>query len=820
MKVLSVIILLFLSIYQGYADDVDRSVASRVAINFWKTHESLFLSNKSEDPIITDQYIHNINGKTIYYIFEINSCGFVIVSAENTTIPVLGYSFSNLFPHCSLPENIDGWIKSYEQQILYAKSYGLKQHLVIKDYWDRFIIPEHHQELYVSEGDLVQPLLFSSWHQGYPYNLHCPDGPGGQAYAGCVAIAMAQVMYYYRYPENGQGSHSYESTTYGTISADFQNTTYRWNEMVNCIYHYNNDALAELVFHCGVSVDMNYSVNGSGAYTQDCADALIDYFKYSSNIQYIMKTNPSINFTDSLKHSLDKGYPILYRGGSFPGHSFVCDGYQGDDYFHFNFGWGGSWDGYFYIDNITPGGINLSSQQAAIINIVPGQDYPVYCQYIDTLRAIAGTFEDGSGHQDYMENADCYWLIAPDEPDIISIMLSFDSFMTEEEHDWLTIYDGPTIGDPLLGRFSGSSLPGTLSSSGNSILVHFQSDGQQNAKGWFISFIGTKGPFCNAGTTFSSTEGWINDGSGPYDYTNQTECLWYIDPYDPAFDSIMAIELTFLSFDTEPDFDFVTIYDGPGMEYPILGSYSGQELPPFTLSGSNKILIRFSTDEANTRPGWQLKYNCVFPEYCNDTTFLTAPEGCFSDGSGLKKYHNNAQCYWWIEPPFADSITLTFTHFELEYGYDRLKVYDPTTQPITLLGDFTSTQIPPPVTSPGGIMLIWFNSDESITKDGWEAYYSTSNLSVKENEIEMFIELFPNPAQRNMNIFFTGHDEGQFKCNIYSTGGQLVFSKTAWYTTGKNLISADISAIPTGLYIIQVVTKNHVCQRKFIIKNR
>ena len=103
MKVLSVIVLLFLSIYQGYADDVNRSVASR----------------------------------------------------------------------------IDGWIKSYEQQILYAKSYGLKQHLVIKAFWDRYIIPEHDQEPYVSECDLVQPLLFSFWHQGYPYNLHCPDGPGG-----------------------------------------------------------------------------------------------------------------------------------------------------------------------------------------------------------------------------------------------------------------------------------------------------------------------------------------------------------------------------------------------------------------------------------------------------------------------------------------------------------------------------------------------------------------------------------------------------------------------------------------------------------------
>ncbi len=206
----------------------------------------------------------------------------------------------------------------------------------------------------------------------------CPedfDGPCERTYAGCVATAMAQVMFYYKYPLQGTGSHSYNDYPYGYQSANFGNTTYSWNSMENQIMGYNNPAIAELLYHCGVSVNMNYGPDGSSASSSYVVSALINYFNYSPSIDLVHRDS----YTDSewkniLIENLDNKIPLYYDGydeDQWVGHAFVCDGYQNEDYFHFNWGWSGYYNGYFYLDNLNVGGSNFSSWQGAIIYIYP-----------------------------------------------------------------------------------------------------------------------------------------------------------------------------------------------------------------------------------------------------------------------------------------------------------------------------------------------------------------------------------------------------------------------------------------------------------------
>lgn len=173
-------------------------------------------------------------------------------------------------------------------------------------------------------------------------------------------------------------------------------------------------------------------------YNHKAAYSLRTYFKYSPQTQYVFRDSTSLDWDSLIIAHLDRRMPLYYAGWSVPndqGHAFVCDGYQGTDYFHFNFGWSGSFDGYFYIDNLTPGGNNFNLAQELIINCYPdtvNYTYPSYCNSaLTTLKFREGTIDDGSGPlHNYQPTAVCNWLLMPqtDEDSISNITLTFDTF--------------------------------------------------------------------------------------------------------------------------------------------------------------------------------------------------------------------------------------------------------------------------------------------------------------------------------------------------------------------------------------------------------
>jgi hypothetical protein len=396
MKRLLLSLLFGIWILSVFGNPVDSKYAEKIAKNlyFERVNEFHEISLKS---IKTDLVFTEIqNNSKLYYVFDIDCSvdGYVIISADDDVFPVLGYSFEGNYMLENQPTNFREIMIIYEKQILEVISKGLKADRAIQNEWARL----ENQTIYRGTYRSVSPLVTAHWAQGQYYNKSCPydasSSYDNRVLVGCVAVAMGQVMHYHKSPTTGSSSSSYYHNDYGSLSANYGMTTYNWSGMPNSLSTYNS-SVATLLYHCGVSVEMNYGITGSGAYTSDAATALKSYFGYASSTTYQDKGNFTTSGWESLlKTELDNNRPMVYRGhGSSGGHAFVCDGYQGtsNNHFHFNWGWGGSQDGYFYVSNLNPGTYDFSTSQAAITGIVPGNTSNVELSLYDAISVSPTT---------------------------------------------------------------------------------------------------------------------------------------------------------------------------------------------------------------------------------------------------------------------------------------------------------------------------------------------------------------------------------------------------------------------------------------------
>ncbi len=289
------------------------------------------------------------------YVFTTGARGFLIVSADEIATPMLGYSDSQEFDAADIPDGLQYWLESYAREIEWAKEHDTSA-----------------QVTKLSRADdraVISPMIATKWSQSAPYNDMCPTIDGKATVTGCVATAMAQVLNYYKYPTKGQGSISYtigavtnsDGTVSGTdYSFDFANTTFDWNNMLDAYTGSATDAqkqaVATLMSACGASVQMEYSSDESGAFSDYVPQALIKYFGYSNSAYYTSRDYFTFDDWDDLVYDQLKTYgPLLYNGVSATGgHAFVLDGYNGDGYYHINWGWEGLSDGYFRLTALDP----------------------------------------------------------------------------------------------------------------------------------------------------------------------------------------------------------------------------------------------------------------------------------------------------------------------------------------------------------------------------------------------------------------------------------------------------------------------------------
>jgi hypothetical protein len=706
-KIVSFTLSVSLVVSCAFGGKITIDKARQVGSNFYFERYSQHQLINYQDLKVTESFTQTFNGNAVYYIFNFTNKGFIIVSADDAVPPVLAYSFEGNYSQENQPPQFINWMEGYAKQIDQSIQHPENPTYNFHSAWQRLSTSDP-KNLDSTSLTTVGPLEISTWDQGMYYNLLCPvdpAGPDSHVWTGCVATAMSQVMYYYRWPNTGVGSHCYTPSGYPQQCADFGNTTYEWNQMVNSV-GFRDTAVATLIWHAGVSVNMMYSPSGSGAYSQDAVTAMINNFRYSPNAHLMSRdATPTDAFDDTLRQNLDRNQVMYYDGYGTGGHAFNMDGYQGTDYFHFNWGWSGSFNGYFYLDNLNPGGDNFTNGQDAMVNLYPDTidyTYPSYCTGQQVLNALEGTFEDGSGPMDnYQNNANCSWLIKPQtiSDSIIQITISFDRFNTEASNDVVKIYKGATTNDSLVGSFSGDSIPPSVTVNGGEALVTFTTNGTNCEPGWDISYTSKSYDWCTGTQIYTDLEGTITDGSGDHHYRNGTLCRWEILPT-----SGKAVKLKFNSFKTEPINDYVKIYD----------LKTEQELAQYS-------------------------------------------------------------------------------------------------------GDYTASNLPAPVIAASGQMFIIFVTNICTTDEGWSASWTAFPLSTQDQPELQNCEVFPNPACGQVFLQMSSTSQTELTVELVNLDGKVQLSEKFETIEGVNKKSFDISGLPAGIYLLRVIGNNGLITRKVVI---
>lgn len=369
------------------AAPVDSVTAKQVAFRFFNSlslNELYPLENFHKVEIRGEENNHQAISNL--YIFNVDPSGFVIVSADDCVEPILGYSRSGNIVPTIIPDNFRFLCLEYEREIMAVKRAIMVPDTVIQRKWQRL-----RQDTIVTRNRSVMsvPMLLSTiWGQDFPYNYFCPlDDSATSAYSGhtpsgCVATAMAQIINYWKYPANPTGNISYMADNsnfgygdYGLLYANLDSVWYDYSSMPNELTSQSSNEeiqnVASLIYHCGVSVSMMYGPTESGASISYMPDALVTHFNYPSTCRYVQRDSyTNHNWQQLLKNELDAHRPVCLAGrGTYGGHAFVCDGYDDYYYFHINWGWGGYFDGYYLLSNLSIGDVDFNSSQAAIIGI-------------------------------------------------------------------------------------------------------------------------------------------------------------------------------------------------------------------------------------------------------------------------------------------------------------------------------------------------------------------------------------------------------------------------------------------------------------------
>ncbi len=358
----------------------------------------------------------SIDAEPAIYVFANGESGYVFATADDTTAPLLGYVESGSYDPDNLPPALVFYLDDAAAQVEWARTEASKQSLKSNS-------PLRVQHANYAE---IQPMVKTQWNQSTPFNNMCPEIDGERCVTGCVATALAQVIAYHKYPVNGTGSKSYTWTsgsTSTTLSYDYSTANFDWANMLDTYdgtyTETQANAVANLMYACGVGVEMDYGINGSGAATAQSANVLRDYLGYRKDIHSESRSYYDILGWDELVYNQLRDFgPVQFSGSNNEGgHSFVCDGYRPGGYYHFNWGWGGMSDGYFLLTALDPTsqGIGGSSagynfNVAIIANVAPDPDgtapeyYAITCDGL-TVSAESCPLGGSVTIQNFMANS-------------------------------------------------------------------------------------------------------------------------------------------------------------------------------------------------------------------------------------------------------------------------------------------------------------------------------------------------------------------------------------------------------------------------------
>lgn len=382
------------------AGNIDANAARAAANNFIKQQATVmpgaFRATAMTDLKLTHaEQSSAVQGAVDYYVFNIKGGGFVIVSGEDRAAQVIGYSDKGHLDVNNLPYGLQGLLNCYKEEIEFLQTYKGDDLVTVTPTFN------------ATSG--VEPLIKTTWGQEMPYYLQCPLENGEYCVVGCVATAMAQVMYYWKFPTSSAAISGYGGGWWGGVTVPaLPATTFDYSLMLPSYCHWDYDLgeliqdtytdeqaqeVAKLGRYCGQAVEMDYSPEGSGAYTSDQLAAMKS-FGYSSSAQLKSKYGNTTQWETMIRTELDAGRPILYSASdpSAGGHAFICDGYNSSNYYHFNYGWYGTCDGWYLttaLNMIHRDGeeLHFNSNHQMLTGVEP----PTYCLIdAESLSASSG----------------------------------------------------------------------------------------------------------------------------------------------------------------------------------------------------------------------------------------------------------------------------------------------------------------------------------------------------------------------------------------------------------------------------------------------
>ncbi len=715
------------------------------------------------------------NGEPLFYRFQLNNQGFVIVSATELYYPVVAFSYESNYVDCK--EN-EAFCTGYKKDIQDAKTTQVPVSAAATKAWDRYNTKNFSRSKDANLRE-CQPLLTTNWGQKQYYNQYCPyDGHAdantqdNRTTVGNAAVAMASIINYYRYPSQGNGGVSYipfidwgaYQETYPRIFLNLNNVEYNYDAMTSTISNYNGE-VAKLLYHTGATALTNYSAerssnNKTRTEPIDAFNALKQYWGFSNDAQLTFRPTEVQEDTtwiiDYVIPELDARRPVFYsaykESAMLNNMCMVVDGYK------FMQNSQGSAFNLFLHVNLSPtttanemkkayymypsSNFSYKSGESIIRNLQPDVvniEEPIVSE--SEITAKAGTISDGAGNMKYQSNSNRQWLIAA--PNASSYTFTFKRLNTEANNDVVSIYTGeeatPTN---LVQSFSGQHLTvaATDQTQGSSEQVTFDMPALPNA------------------------------------FTVNSD----------------KVLVTFTSNDTIEDYGFV-------LEY--AATYDQSELsvcaPSQSLTNYHYILVdKEQPVIADTDPDAEDAINAISSED--------------------EPYAANTVCSWTIKPNNAVSYYIDFSKFDLTYG-DFIEITTIETTP-ELLYKFDVFNWP----AVGGYsvdaskMKVRFVTDHWMEGDGFEMEYWTI-LGINQESGLSDISIYPNPATNFLNVDLTG-DAQKISMNVVDMSGKILYNNEINHNGGSQIYKVPVSNLASGIYFLHLNTPTGKSIQKFIVR--
>lgn len=701
-------------------------------------------------------------GVDALYIFNYGR-GYVVVAADDRAHPVLGYSEGQAFDPNNIPEGLQYYLGYYARQIQYAIDNDLPVDAEIAEQW--YLLGKEGVISRTRMNKAVDPLLSTTWDQGWPYNYYAPActsyWTNNHCYAGCVACAMSQVMKFWNWPDTGVGEHSYTSSSYPgggqALSANFGETTYNWSIMPNSLGSQATagaQAVALLMYHCGVAVDMNYSPTGSGANTGDVPEAVIEHFKYASNTN--MKSRDSYTRTqweDMLIESFDRGIPVVYAGAEADGtggHAFNCDGYNNQRYFHFNWGWSGSENHYYQIDALNTNNGTFNSYQRVVFEMIPDYIYEALVPAIESLNVSVA---------DAITKTVDVTFTVPTVSESGATLESISEIVLQRNGTPVKTYANPTPGEEITYQEE-------VSEYGSYEYSIYGLNNNMRGKSFTQSVI--VGPNCTWKVVCQTTsfQGW-NEGY-----------LQFVDDNGIIFKSVTMTSSSPLSEKFQvPEGDFSLNWKAPNAAISSL---------TITLKNSANQQVYTFTGSSNELSGTIFSTN----NDCQNCTAPTAFTGTVADGGALLTW----QC---------DYAPSKFKVYRSEDGDIYEEIASVGGDVHEYLDEVEGVTYYYKVTAFSSAC----ESTPAITPDETDYVVVTVPMAVGENHLEA--NIYPNPTKGNITI----EAEAITSVTVYNLVGQKVYEDVA--TGNKSVI--EMKAFGAGMYLVQINSANGSITRKVTV---